>query len=1016
MSKSSMSLSKISTKLSKISFKATDDEATTDYTTTGGESEATADEGGNEGEKEVTEEPGEKRKKSWIERCVMREKWKCDDKDLWRLYMNTYMEDREKLEKDDIFKRRKPAPYRKFPRVQSEEDLNAHHKCLPLNAFQLRDQLALPNKLDRKKMIRIWRNMRANLPVHESKSDTQIDTQRDGVSKTTSDKWPGVWPCTTRDLANEILERRRQKRRTRTDLFPCDTDQIEDEFEDPAKDFSDRKELGHARIPQPCPLPGKELLVDRAAGEHPGLVDGDYIIFELPSKAKGARIYADVCLHGLKGMHLPELGVLRARQKTWKFCFYQAIIALLAKTQIRYKYAWSVNIDYIYDHAWMLYTHIGMINIKEKQRLDDIVVYNYKYSIEVELIQEINDVPIVTDIPWDYEERNMKRKMLLERKELMNVQLEIGSEKITDEQKAAVHKGIKKIEDWFDKLKIRFRNCIFRTTRFSLAFWNDNLFWYLYNPYRCDKFGYWDDDGYACIMKFCSRQSLRRHLMILLLRAYVYSVPKPEKQAPESETVETEEAATAEEQPEATTESASQGDAQSRTTGDKQSRTAGDEQSRMTGDNQSRITGDNQSRITGDNQSRITGKEQSRTTTEEQPQTTTEEAASEKEEAAEEESTEEKFFTVQIYHVIHRCCQIHNLKLLQRGAPKPPKHLVKKKTIDDCPFDPFDMRDPCTIEQEEGELKEAIEKPTWLKLYKISWAKCLAVPKKKGNKDFVVKMRWHQYVVEESNKLFSLWGEIHITDSMFEKENRGMQTYACYVVSAGMTRIMAPEYWTAKTLDVIVMCGDRYYTHSKLEAEFKSTKYEYSHVNCWNRYLMSHFKVGETMFEAKVLPAICGRLYAKSCKYLWHSLEQMFLKYHFGILTCESTCLGVFKFCGAYYMYDVNSFGPPLYQYGEGASYLLRSTYFYKFITVLVLTIGSPECSQFALNPIEILKVVDVGPNTLPVGRAEKDRGRRVTKVECPYDEEKKRQMKKWRHKTAETVRTIDRLCCKSTQ
>lgn len=612
----------------------------------------------------------------------------------------------------------------------------------------------------------------------------------------------------------------------------------------------------------------------------------------------------------------------------------------------------------------MLYTHIGMMNVKEKQRLDDIVVYNYKYSVEVKLIQELKDVPIVADIPWDYEEKNMKQKMIMGRKDLINVKLEIGSEKITDEQRMPVHKGTRKIEEWFDKLKIRYRNCIIRTTRFSLAFWKDNLFWYLYNPYRCNEFGYWDDDGYACIMKFCSKESLRRHLMILLLRAYVYSPPKPEKE-PKKE-------------PEKEPEKEAEKEAEKKT-----------------------------------------------------PEEEAKEAEKPAEDAAqpadlpkpekpevpitEEVIFEEKFFTIQIFHVTHLCCQIHNLKLLQRGAPKPATRPVKRKTIDDCPFDPLDVRDPCTIEQEEeGDLKEPIEKPTWLKLYKITWAKGLALPQKKKGKEYTIgKMRWHQYVVEESNKLFSLWGEIHITDGMFERENRGMQTYACYVVCAGMTRIMAPEYWSSKILDVIVMCGDRYYTHSKVEAEFKSTKNEYSHVNCWNRYLMSHFKIGETMFEAKVLPAICGRLYAKSGKYLWQSLEQMFIKYNFGILTCESSCLGIFKFCGAYYMCDVNSLGPPLFTYGEGAVYLLRATFFLKFVTVLVLTIGSPECSQFALNPIEILKVVDVGPSVFPVTRDKKDRGKRMPKTECPYDEEKKKQMRKWKHKRQEATRTIDRLCCK---
>ncbi|CAK9805070.1 hypothetical protein ANTPLA_LOCUS4312 [Anthophora plagiata] len=888
----------------------TTDIAETDAAETDATEDTEADDGG-EGEEifyETQEEdveaaPAEvekkpRRKKTWSERCLD-QKWKCDDSPLWQIYMNTFVEDQRQLEKDDLLKHRKPAHLRKFPKVQSEEDVTGYYKCLPLSTFQLRDKLRLPDKIDRSKMIRIWKNMRANLPVHSSKSDTAIDAP---VSKADSEKWPGMWPCTTRDLAKEILERRRQKRKTRKDLFPCDPDDIQDLFDDPNKDYSDRKELGHARIPQTCPLPTKELLVDRAAGEQPGLVNGDYIVFELPSKARGNRVYADVCLRGLKGMHLPELGLLRTRKNTWKFCFYQAVVALLAKTQL---------------------------------------------SIELNLILELNDVPIVTDIPWEYEESNMRNKMVLPRKELMNVTLEIGSEKITDQQRSPVHREIKRIEEWFDTLKIRYRNCIFRTTRFSVAFWKDNLFWYLYNPYRCDEFGYFDDSGYACILKFCTKESLKRHLMILLLRAYVYTLPKSEYLEPGIDKSQT------------TDQSAAMDDAE------------GMEETEIAGE--------------------------------------AEQAA----ETAEEDI--EKFYTIQIYHVTYHCCQIYNLKLLQKGAPKPPRHLVKRKTIDDCPFDPLDVRDPCTIEQEEDDLKETIEKPTWLKLYKITWAKCMPVPQKKKHKESIPgKMRWHQYTVEESNKLFSLWGEIHITDGMFEKENRGMQTYACYVVCAGMTRIMAPEYWSSKILDVIVMCGDRYYTHSKLEAEFKSTKNEYRHVNCWNRYLMSHFKIGETMFEANVLPAICGRLYAKSGKYLWQSLEQMFLKYCFGILTCESSCLGVFKFCGAYYMCDVNSLGPPLFSYGEGAAYLLRATYFQKYITALVLTIGSPECSQFALNPIEILKVIDVGPSVFPVGRSEKkERSKRVTKVECPYDEEKKKQMRKWKHKRAETARTIDKLCCK---
>ena len=86
------------------------------------------------------------------------------------------------------------------------------------------------------------------------------------------------------------------------------------------------------RLPINCPKKNEILLVDRAIGDNPGLVAGDYILYELVSK-KGSRIYANVCLRGLVGMHLVELE--RTRENTWKFCLYQAVTALLARTQFR---------------------------------------------------------------------------------------------------------------------------------------------------------------------------------------------------------------------------------------------------------------------------------------------------------------------------------------------------------------------------------------------------------------------------------------------------------------------------------------------------------------------------------------------------------------------------------------------------------------------------------------------------------------------------------------------------------
>ncbi|XP_012234573.2 uncharacterized protein [Linepithema humile] len=730
-----------------------------------------------------------------------------------------------------------------------------------------------------------------------TRQSKNVSRKRGKLSKTANARWPDVWPCAAQDLTSELKMRgkREKEERKRKDIFLFDPQENDKDklLCEQRSYFANRKELDHVRIPIKCPKLKAVSSEDRSTGECPGLVDGDYVIVELASEKENKRVYANVVLRGLKGMHLPELCSLRKRRNTWKFCFYQAIVALLAKTQLRYKYAWSANIDYIYDLAWTLYTHIGTVNVKEQQRLDDVVVYNYKYSVEIELLQELKDIPVARDIDFDYEESGLRRRITLHRKDPLRVKVELGSQKITDLEYVPVHEDTQKIEEWFDELSQRYRNCIFRTTRFSLAFWKDDQFWYLYNPYRCDEFGLWDDDGYACIVKFCSKDSLKRHLMILLLRAYAYEVL--ESRDPSGSQI---------------------------------------------------------------------GKDD--------------------------------VFDVQIFHVNFHCCQLHNLKLLQRGAFKPPR------CVDECSSGSLEIgdQDASDIEESEGDPKEPREKATWLKRFRVTWSRCASASRQRQAADKVKaqqsgKAKWHQYYVEEVNRLFSLWGEIHITDGMFDEANRGMQMYACYVVCAGMTRIIAPEYWSPKILDVIVMCGDRYYTHSKLEAELKSTRSEYAHVSCWNRYLSDSFKIGETLFEARILPAVCGRLYVRTNECLWQSLERMFFDHHFGILTCETACLGLFKFCGAYYVCDVNSFGPPLFQYGHGAAYLMRATSFCKFVTVLVLIIGSPECSQFSLNPVKILRVVEVGPDFRARMGERRNRFGRLVGRKRAFNEQKKRKIKK---------------------
>lgn len=155
-------------------------------------------------------------------------------------------------------------------------------------------------------------------------------------------RWPNVWPCAAQDLVSE-LKTREKEREKRRDVFLFDPQQNDKDKHlcEQRSYFANRKELDHVRVPVTCPKLKAVSTEDRSTGERPGLVDGDYVIVELASDEQNKRVYANVVLRGLKGMHLLELGSLRKRRNTWKFCFYQAIVALLAKTQLRYLYTWK---------------------------------------------------------------------------------------------------------------------------------------------------------------------------------------------------------------------------------------------------------------------------------------------------------------------------------------------------------------------------------------------------------------------------------------------------------------------------------------------------------------------------------------------------------------------------------------------------------------------------------------------------------------------------------------------------
>ncbi|XP_011500434.1 PREDICTED: uncharacterized protein LOC105364245 [Ceratosolen solmsi marchali] len=820
-------------------------------------------------------------------------KWICKKKPLWQIYMKKFIDEAKRRADDER------ETYGEFYHMMqkdknslslSQMEIPAMSKCLKLNLLNEKGKRYSESRMPR---TRIWDDIRG------------FHKYNDCTPHPPPFEWPKIAPCLVRDVVKEKKIQERKLKMKKIGATPCEIEAIqspESSEDEKLEELAHKKELIHARIPTTRVTSYDPVMIDRACGERIALVDGDCIVYELDCGEMN-RSYANLCLRGMVGMHLEELQRVRAR--TWKFCLFQNIVALLVKTQLRYKYVWSANIDYIYDHAWKMFVYTGYLNTKPNQRFDDILVYNYMYDVEIQLVHEIKDIPIIRDVTFDYFEESLVKKEIIQRHKTTLMKCKFGSETIKDNLKVPVHKHTRRLEQWFDKLDDHYTNCILKTTRFSVAFWQDGLFWYLYNSYCCDKYGLWSDDGYASIMKFCTKDALKRHIMILIVRAYAYKLEDLDMCA-----------------------------------------------------------------------------------------------------------REYNYFSVQIYQLIYHSCKIYNIKLYLRGPDKPKPHFVEKKKSDACLFEPYKelSSKPCdnslesSIDQRAQEFVDKIEKPRWLQDMKIVWLNVT------GSKSACKKRKWHEFEVLEPRRLYVLWSNIHITDELFDSENRNKQSRACYVVCAGMSLINAPEYWSADSLKAILIWGDRFYGKrreqiSKLAKRHKNVDDDDDEDNsndedAWKEMPTDQFQIGAILFDVNVLMPKRGRLYSNMNQCLWHLLELLFQRHNFVILDCEDTNLGVFKHCGAYYIFDAYSRGPPVFKCGNGKAYLLRAACFRDLVSSLVLVIGSVECSPFSLRPIEIVNVVDTSKmdecSRWEIGnKVNCNYGAIKPKPACPGDKERRRLSKR---------------------
>ncbi|KAH8307211.1 hypothetical protein KR044_007927, partial [Drosophila immigrans] len=198
--------------------------------------------------------------------------------------------------------------------------------------------------------------------------------------------------------------------------------------------------------------------------------------------------------------------------------------------------------------------------------------------------------------------------------------------------------------------------------------------------------------------------------------------------------------------------------------------------------------------------------------------------------------------------------------------------------------------------------------------------------------------RWHNFDVEISQHLWSLWGGLHPRASCFKDEFRGRQTLACCVVACcAASTFRHLNGWSPKFLDAIVLNGDKYYRES-LERDRRQR----SQLQLADLSLDCEFQDIRFMVQTQM---VCfGKLYnSPTCRNmgLFEALNYFFTRFQVGILECQQRRLA-FGYSpahdGGYFLYDC-AWGAPIFPDDMGASYVLRAKELLLLLYCIVVTL-----------------------------------------------------------------------------
>lgn len=249
--------------------------------------------------------------------------------------------------------------------------------------------------------------------------------------------------------------------------------------------------------------------------------------------------------------------------------------------------------------------------------------------------------------------------------------------------------------------------------------------------------------------------------------------------------------------------------------------------------------------------------------------------------------------------------------------------------------------------------KTFFEDATWLEVDPIPWS-VRQTKTPAGKEKFKADNLWHDWNIEIPHSLYSLFGSMHQNSTQFDPKTRGRQTLANLTVAIAMIDIYELKEWNQAILDSILVNGDNYFKECVKDIEEEDYDVQFAD-------LIEECSIFPYAFDTYFVPVVEGTVFVVHPKQfnLYKALRAFFDGYEgrTGIICVTKdtrkrhVAFGKVQE-GEYFMYDCESYGPPMFNEKEGVAYCLRCTTLKRLIHVLTVTLRGGD---FCLYQVEIL-------------------------------------------------------------